>query len=315
MNYDLYLGVDGGQSSTTALIGDATGRVIGHGSGGPCNHVQASEGRAKFLNAMHGCLNQACEQAGLDPQSVQFRAACLGFSGGPTDKEQILHEILRTDQMFVTSDGLIALSGATQGAPGVIVIGGTGSVAFGRNAQGRTARAGGWGYAFGDEGAGFDLTRQALRAVLRFEEGWGPATVLRQLLLTETGAPDADVLLHQFYTVAYPRPRIAALSKLVDQAAADGDAVALEIINQAASSLAALAHAVSAQLFPDGAPVAPVGGVFQSTRMLEAFRLATERQPGNHVIRPALGPAAGALIEAYRLTGTAITLTNVPNEK
>ena len=315
MNQDVYLGVDGGQSSTTALIGDANGRVIGHGSGGPCNHVQASEGRAKFLNAMHGCVNQACRQAGLDPALVHFRAACLGFSGGPTDKEQILREILRTDQMFVTNDALIALSGATQGAPGVIVIAGTGSVAFGRNAQGHTARAGGWGYAFGDEGGGFDLTRQALRAALRMEEGWGPATVLRQLLLAETGAPNADVLLHQFYTVTFPRPRIAALSKLVDQAAADSDAVARDILDQAANSLASLAHAVSSQLFPGGAPIAPDGGVFQSTRMLEAFRLAIEGQPGSHVIQPVLGPAAGALIEAYRTTGTAVTLTNIPNEK
>ena len=80
----LFLGVDGGQSSTTALIGDENGRVAGFGRGGPCNHVRASEGRAKFLNAIGGCVRAALEQAGV--ARAEFEAACLGFSGGPADK-------------------------------------------------------------------------------------------------------------------------------------------------------------------------------------------------------------------------------------
>ena len=86
----LYLGVDGGQSSTTALIGDEAGRVIGYGRGGPCNHVGAAEGRAKFEGAIRGCLARACGQAGIDYPGARFEAACLGFSGGPSDKEQVL---------------------------------------------------------------------------------------------------------------------------------------------------------------------------------------------------------------------------------
>src|SRR5258708_21745706 len=108
--------------------------------------------------------------------------------------------MLRVDRLTVAHDGFIALAGATAGAPGIIAIAGTGSFCFGRNASGRTARAGGWGYIFGDEGGGFDLTRQALRAALRMEEGWGPPTVLRQRLLEATGAADANDLLHRFYT-------------------------------------------------------------------------------------------------------------------
>lgn len=318
MSTDLYLGVDGGQSSTTALIGDANGRVIGHGSGGPCNHVQASEGRPKFIGAMDACLRAACYQAGLDPSAVRFRAACLGFSGGPSDKEDILREILRTGRMFVTDDALIALSGATEGAPGIIVIAGTGSIAFGRNAAGRTARAGGWGYAFGDEGGGFDLTRQALRAALRFEEGWGPATALHRMLLDQTGARDANDLLHRFYTEAYPRSQIAALSKLVDQAASEGDGIAMDLLADAAAALASIAEGVRQQLFPeiaDHVAVAPVGGVFRSVRLLGEFRRALEATGRVRVIAPALGPAAGALIEAYRLAGLSVTLSGVPREK
>ena len=157
----LYLGVDGGQSSTTAIVGDETGRILGFGRGSECNHVKGPEGRTKFINAINGCI----EKTGY--HGATFEAACLGFSGGPADKEQLLKEMLHVSgAMTVTHDGLIALSGATAGAPGIITIAGTGSFCFGRNAEGRTARAGGWGYIFGDEGGGFDITRQALRAAL-----------------------------------------------------------------------------------------------------------------------------------------------------
>src|SRR5258706_14240948 len=214
----LFLGVDGGQSTTTALIGDETGRVLGVGQGGPCNHVGAAEGRAKLTRAVEDCVAKACAQAQLDPAQTCYEAACFGMSGGPEDKEALLAEILPTSRLIVTHDGLIALSGATAGEPGIVAIAGTGSFAFGRNAAGRAARAGGWGYIFGDEGGGFDITRQALRAALRSEEGWGPATSLRDTVLQETGATSANDALHRFYTAEYSRPQIASLSRLVDDA-------------------------------------------------------------------------------------------------
>ena len=167
-----FLGVDGGQSSTTAVIGDETGRVVGVGYGGPCNHAGAAEGRAKLVGAIQQSLRGACAQAGLDAESARFTSACLGFSGGPADKESILRDILRSERILVTDDALIALAGATAGEPGLVVISGTGSIAFGRNSAGRTARAGGWGYLFGDEGGAFWIARQAVRAALRWEEGW-----------------------------------------------------------------------------------------------------------------------------------------------
>src|ERR1700676_591035 len=239
-----FLGIDGGQSSTTALIGDEFGRVLGMGRAGPCNHVATGEGRAKFVDAIQGCLSAASAQAGLYSSSVRFASACLGFSGGPADKESILRESIATEKMSVTHDALIALSGATAGHPGLIAIAGTGSIAFGRNASGKTARAAGWGYMFGDEGSGFYITRQALRAALRSEEGWGPATSLRSILLQATGTVDVKDLLHRLYTPEFPRSRIASLAKLVDEAAENGDATAQNILNEAAQQLAILVAAV-----------------------------------------------------------------------
>jgi N-acetylglucosamine kinase-like BadF-type ATPase len=309
-----FLGVDGGQSSTTAMVGDENGRVLGFGRGGPCNHVGAAEGRAKFTRAIRECVGKACAQAGLEPSSVRFAAACLGFSGGPADKQAILEEILPAERLAVTTDALIALSGATAGEPGIITIAGTGSIAFGRNAAGKTARAGGWGFVFGDEGGAFDVVRQSLRAALRYEEGWGPPTVLRRVLLEATGALDANDLLHRFYTTEYPRPRIASYAALVDQAAVEGDAVAGRLLENAAQELASIAAAVRGQLFDrnESARVAYIGGVFRSGILLERFRTLVELEEGNRCGPPVYGPAAGALIEAYRNAGLAPKITNLP---
>jgi N-acetylglucosamine kinase-like BadF-type ATPase len=301
----LFLGVDGGQSGTTALIGDETGRILGEGEAGPCNHAGALEGRGKLQRAVEGSLQQACSQAGLDAATVRFEVACFGMSGGPDDKQEILRAILRTNRLIVTTDAVTALAGATPGGRGIIVIAGTGSIAFGRNADGRTARAGGWGYIFGDEGGAFDMVRQALRAALRMEEGWGHPTALRETLLTATDSRDANQLLHRFYTDEWPRSRVAGLASMVDRAATDGDAIANEIVRSSAMYLAMLCGSVRDQLWKSGdtVEVAYIGGVFQSLLLLERFRLLVELEDGNRCTPPLYGPALGALLEAYRAAG------------
>jgi N-acetylglucosamine kinase-like BadF-type ATPase len=301
----LFLGVDGGQSGTTALIGDEHGRIMGRGEGGPCNHASAAEGRAKLERAVAESLGAACREAVLDPATVTFRAACFGMSGGPDDKEAILAGVLRTGRLLVTHDAATALAGATAAGRGIVVIAGTGSIAFGRNAAGRSARAGGWGHIFGDEAGAFDIARQAARAALRMEEGWGPPTALRQALLEATSARSANEALHDFYSPAWPRSRVATLAPLVDAAAINGDAVALRILDAAAQDLALLAAAVRGQLWQpsDAVNLAYVGGVFQSGRLLERFRLLVEFEDGNQCHPPIHGPAEGALLEAYRSEG------------
>ncbi len=301
----LFLGVDGGQSSTAALIGDETGRVLGSGSGGPCNHADTGEGRARLEGAVSACLAGACDEAGLDPATVQFEAACFGMSGGPEDKQAILAAMLRAGRLMVTTDAVIALAGATETGQGIITIAGTGSMAFGKNPRGQTARAGGWGYIFGDEGGAFDLVRQSLRAALRMEEGWGPPTALRRRLIEATGSADAGQALHRFYSSEWPRARQATLARLVDETAREGDPVACGILEEAAASLARLAAAVRFQLWKPGETVAIayIGGVFQSPLVLERFRALVEAEHGARCGPPLHGPDVGALLEAYRAAG------------
>ena len=308
----LFLGVDGGQTATLALIAGETGRVLGSGVAGPCNHVQGAGGREKFIAAIRGSVEAACAQAGVAPA---FAAACLGFSGGPADKEALVREILPVETLLVTDDAAIALTGAVGRQPGIATIAGTGSIAYGRNAAGKRARAGGWGYLFGDEGSAFDLVRQALRAALRFEEGWGPRTALHPMLLEQTGARSANDLMHRFYTTDFPRSRIAALAPCINEAAAKGDLSAIELLHAAAGQLAMITAAVRAQLFAAGEPVrvAWMGGVFRGVRVRERFRTLVELEEGCTAGPAAHSPAAGALMEAFQLAGLAVEPSDIPS--
>jgi N-acetylglucosamine kinase-like BadF-type ATPase len=309
----LYLGIDGGQSSTTALIANEVGRILGEGRGGPCNHVAAAEGRAKFFNAVGACLAEASRQANLERNSLEFAAVCLGFSGGAEDKDAYARELIASRLYKITDDAEIALAGATAGQPGIIVIAGTGSIAYGRNAQKKSARAGGWGYIFGDEGGAFDLARQALRAALQQEEGWGEPTLLHSLLLEQTGAKTANELLHAFYG-NFDRTRIATLAPLVTQAAEQQDQPALEIIQCAASKLSWFVNGVYHQLFHPGeaVPVAHVGGAFESSLLRQDFIQNVKKTNGCSAGPPLLTPAEGALLLALRLDGNLSELSGRP---
>ncbi len=312
----LYLGVDGGQSSTTAIIANQDGQVLGVGRSGPCNHVSGDEAREKFLRVMKQCLSQAISSAGLDLNSSCFASACLGFSGGTEDKTSYSRDLIRSSRLKITHDAEIALIGATEGAPGIIVIAGTGSIAFGRNTEGRTARAGGWGYIFGDEGGAFDMVRRGLRAALQFEEGWGPATSLHEKMLEHTKADTANQLMHRWYA-EHPRQAIAELAPLITGAAETGDAVAQNILNEAARALSWYVEGVYRNLFPkhETIPVAHIGGVFKSSSIRLAFAEQVQRRIQCNVTRPKLSPAAGAVLEALRMDGNASTLTDVPETK
>jgi N-acetylglucosamine kinase-like BadF-type ATPase len=137
------------------------------------------------------------------------------------------------------------------------------------------------------------------------------------MLLHATGASSANDLLHRFYTQEYPRPRVASFSRLADEAAQQGDAVAVDILNNAAQQLASLSASVRMQLWQKGEKVrlAYIGGALKSQILLQRFRLLVELEEDVRCSPPIYGPAAGALLEAYRSTGLYPTLRNVPEFK
>lgn len=308
MTNPLFLGVDAGQSSTRAVIGDQAGKVIATGEGGPIDHVGAPGGRQLVFDALRASIGSACRQIGRELETTSFEGAFLGFTGAEAGKRAIVESVITAGRIGLSDDSVIALTGALDGEPGIITIAGTGSISFGRNHAAQTARAGGWGYVFGDEGSALDLVRQAMRAALRFEEGWGPPTILHELLRETAGLDDIRLVQRSLYSSDVPRKRIASLAPLVDKAAEGGDAVAADILEQAAAALVTITHVVRMRLFADEdlVTVARVGGAFRSARLLAAFVRQTSSRGRYRVIAPVHEPPVGALIEAYRLAGRAI---------
>ena len=302
----LFLGVDGGQSSTKAVIGDAAGHVLGRGRAGPCNHASKSEGRSKLRAAVSAVVEDALEMAGL-PVAAEFEAACFGMSGGPADKRDLIAEIVRADAIRVLDDAEVALEGAVQTGAGAIVIAGTGSIALAKDIAGTTVRCGGWGYLFGDEGGAFSIVRKAVRIALAAEEGWGDQTSLVNLFLGVTGTDSVNKAMHCFYRPDWPRDRIARLAPDIDTAAEAGDRCAAEVLQAAGLTLGGLAVTVTGMLeLPRRqVPVHYSGGVFRSRRVLRSFKSRCEEQHCS-VETPAHDGAIGALLLAYRMAGLTV---------
>ena len=302
----LFLGVDGGQSSTKAVIGDAGGKLLGRGRAGPCNHASKSEGRSKLSTAVSAVVDDALDVAGL-PVSTEFEAACFGMSGGPADKRDLIAGIVRADAIRVLDDAEVALEGAVQGGAGAIVIAGTGSIALARDTAGKRVRCGGWGYIFGDEGGAFSIVRKAVRLALAAEEGWGDQTSLVDLFLGVTGLDSVNKAMHCFYGPDWPRDRIARLAPDIDTAAEAGDRCAAEALQASGRALGDLAVTVTGMLELPRAqvPVHYSGGVFRSRRVLESFMSRCGEQHCR-VETAAHDGAIGALLLAYDMAGVSV---------
>lgn len=306
----LFLGVDAGQSSTRAVIGDEFGRVIARGQAGGSNHVSSLGEREGLRRVLHDSIDDACRSIGLSVGDVRFEAAFLGFTGGDTNKRAVVDEVVLARRTCLSDDLLIAHAGALAGGPGIVTNAGTGSFSWGRNETGDTARAGGWGFAFGDEASAFDLARQALRAALRYEEGWGPPTCLHEMLRHAVGPDDIRLVQRRLYSAEYTTARVAGLAPLVTEAAQHGDAVACQILETAAQQLVNLTDVVRRRLFAFTRMVAVsyVGGVFRSDLLRSTFLRLLMASGSFQPAPPAHEAAIGALIEAYRISGRNVSI-------
>ncbi len=302
----LFLGVDGGQSSTKAVIGDAGGKVLARGRAGPVDHASGRAGRAKLQSAIAAVVADALAAAGL-PSATGFAAACFGLSGGPARQRGLLSEVVRAGRVRVVNDAEAALEGAAPGAAGAVVIAGTGCIALAKDGAGRTFRCAGWGYLFGDESGAFGIVRSALRRALAAEEGWGRPTSLGQVFRAAAGAGSVNEAMHSFYGPGWPRSRIAGLAPAVDAAAEEGDGCAASVLQAAGRALGDFAITATGLLPPAdcSVPVHFSGGAFHSSRVLESFKERCE-EGGCAVAPPAHDGAVGALLLAYGSAGLAV---------
>jgi N-acetylglucosamine kinase-like BadF-type ATPase len=301
---ELYLGIDGGGTHTVALLAGRGGVVLGRGTAGPSNRQAVGTERA--LAALDEAVSAAFAAAGRTRGPVA--SACLGLAGADRAEDQaVLREWAArarlAGQVDVTSDAAILLAAGTPEGWGLVLIAGTGSIAFGRAADGRRARAGGWGHLLGDEGSAYALVMAALQAVARAADGRGPATGLTERLLAGLGVPQPQGLIAAVYRGGRDRADLAALAPLVVEAAQD-DAVAARVVEEGAQELARAGAAVAGQLGWDGpVPLALAGGLLLGSagyreRVLGGLR-SLGVQPG--AVARVEEPARGALQVALSL--------------
>ncbi len=321
-----YLGIDAGGTKTTCAVGDDHS-VIAAAVGGPGNIVRVGE--AETQRSLHQAIAQACAAAGISPQHVT--SACIGAAGAASDDivatiRRIAAEIL-TARITVTGDMQIALEAAFPSAPGIIVIAGTGSIAYGRAANGNTARAGGWGFAVSDEGSAHWTGREAVAALFRAYDlsqgAWEFEAKVEGCLAEKTrnltaGNPPLLNALQQIWNIQSiaalirtvnmtPQPNFAELLPSIVACAEKGDEICCEVLARAGRELAQLAAVIIPRLFPETprgdagqnaqVPVAMVGGVFRHSGMVrESFYNEIKKlDPRCDVVVKVVDPVEGAL--------------------
>lgn len=292
-----YIGLDGGGTKTTCAVGDER-TLLATATAGPSNIVRVGE--AQVRESLHRAVRQVCAAAGITPEQV--KRTCLGGSGAGRPElarvvREILAEILSTP-IDVVGDMEIALQAAFDTSPGVIVIAGTGSIAYGRDPQGQTLRAGGWGFAIGDEGSAHWIGRTAVNALLRASDRSDADTQssLAKGLFQAwkvTSLPDLARAANSI-----PPPDFSSLFPAVSKCPDD---LAVEVLRNAGRELAEIAAVVIGRLFgheqTDSVHVAMIGGVFRHASVVRQvfYNELHKLEPRAEILPQVVEPVEGAL--------------------
>ena len=317
------LGIEGGAATTTAVITDETGCVlgVGHGNATRAGGDMRDAGREtketldteRFQRALADATQGAIRMADLE--NARITATCLGFSHPCSRTDPLLNEEERNDslmamyesavpasRLILESGSRLALYAVTFGRPGVVVCAGTGAIAYGQNAGGEQAQCGGWGTLMGNEGSGYWIACRALNACCRAHDGMEPSTLLETLLLKHLEMTDLGQLQRAVVSETLNASDITNMAEIVSRAAAQGDKTARKILREAGKELALSAQAVLRKLNMEQEPVVvgTVGGVFRAGRaVLRTFREMVKQAAPNATIAPArVSLAVGAALIA-----------------
>lgn len=299
----LFAGVDGGQSSTVAVVADESGTILGRGNAGPADDVGEPRGAAHTAEAIDAAIVAALEAARL-PLDAAFRTLVAGVSGYDASKEGVAVPVrTRAERVVVEHDAASAHRGAFANEPGILVVAGTGSAALGAGADRAAVLVGGWGYLFGDEGSAFWLSRRAISAAMHAEDHGAPIG-LGSAALRHFGLRSLREIQHGFAGGSIGRPLIAGFARTVCEIARKGDAEAVNLRDEASIALAALAEMAHARLGrASPSRFSYHGGLFRDPAVHERWTLeVVDRIPDARVIAPCYDAPVGALLRAYELT-------------
>jgi glucosamine kinase len=301
------VGVDGGGSKTRALVADIHGETLGEFEGA-ASAVRPGEAEHS-ADVIAACVDGALEAAAIGGERPA--ALCVGVAGvgRQAEREQLLRALIDrdiADEVSVVPDAQVALDDAFGDGPGILLVAGTGSVAFGRGPTDAEARVGGWGPVCGDEGSGAWIGRRALSVVTASVDGREPETSLVGAVLTTAEINEAGELIA--WAAAATPAQLATLAAAVVGAAESGDLRANSILDLAAEELALHIRTLARQLFSDeraACPVAFAGGLLRNgsplRRRLE-HRLKSST-PGAELRTGEVRPERGAMRSALALAG------------
>lgn len=300
---ELILGIDGGGSKTRALLADGSGAVLGAGIASSSNYQSVGFGVA--TGALQSAIADAFQQAGRVATSSTIAAACFGLSGVDRPADQLLFQRWLSTQPIarrwtIVNDAELVLAAGTPAGWGVALICGTGSICVGRSPDGRTTRAGGWGYLLGDEGSGYDIGVQALRLATQTADGRADAHGLLQMVLDEWQLAEPFELIGYVYRPEMTRAALAALARRVAALAEQGDQHAQTILDRAGCELGRLVSAVVRTLDLQQPPLALGGGLLGAQRSLQQAVQRYADLPLGPLCYVS-DPAQGALAIARRL--------------
>jgi glucosamine kinase len=304
----IYLGVDGGGTSTRAVLIDADQNLVSQGSSGASNPLRV--GVEVAVEHICQAIDQACDRAELSRADIV--AAEFGVAGVRREdlrlslKNRLLRE-MSTKTLDVVPDTEIALFGATEGKAGLVVIAGTGSNCIGQNQRGERATAGGWGPLAGDEGGAAGIARRALQSIAKAFDGRGKPTVLSEKAVHYFRVQNVEDVGTAIYGANMTNERIAGFAKYVIEAAKEGDQVAADLIKEAGRELGIAAIAVVRKLKLEKTKfvVSYVGGIFHAGELLLKPLLSTIRSaaPRAFLAPPKFPPVMAAAKLAFRLSG------------
>lgn len=298
----IFLGIDAGGSKTTCVVGDESS-VLATATTEGSNVIRWGEAEARAQ--LHSAIHQACASAHVKVADV--RGICVGMAGAA---RPVISSIVKgmvaeiySGAVEVVGDMVIALEAAFGPKPGVVVIAGTGSIAYGRSKDGHTARAGGWGFAISDEGSGHWIGRNAVSGVMRAQdEDEASPTGLALSILNAWHLQTLDELVRS--ANASPSPDFSNLFPHVLAAADAGDPIARTVLTQAGAELAGLAKIVINRLFEESptVPVAMSGGVFRNSALVRNvfYNSLRSEYPQAAVGATVVEPVTGALELARR---------------
>ena len=299
----IVIGIDGGGSRTRALVADENGNeiVTVEGEGSAVRPGQAERSAEVIAALVRDAL------AASDMSHVTPKVICVGVAGvGREAEQQALWQALASrelaEEVVVHADATVALDDAFGDGAGVLVIAGTGSVAFGRGPTGQFARCGGWGPVFGDEGGGAWIGRRALSIVTAAADGREPETSLTGAILTAAELNDVTDLVA--WAAASTPASLATLAPVVMSVADAGDLRANALLTMAVEELVIHARTLARQLFVDeraAFPLALAGGLLSRgtpirKRLEHRLKSAVAgAQLRSEEVVPARGAVKGAL--------------------